>query len=245
MSDVAKLEFPFGQLLPPWDVVAEITSCGDADKWMLVGGLMVQAHALMAGLESRATVDVDLLIDVLADTGNIAYVIANLEGLGFQLQEPGLRGSPLHRLKREDQIVDVLIAEHLPSGKLKAAKVGRLSLMETMGGAQALDRRIKVVFEAPGGVCHFYLPDVLGALVLKAAAYGADNRSKGRHLEDVALLASLIEDVASEQSRLHGSDKKRIRSVRAALENPNHSAWLNLPSKNQSRGQDILRILGE
>jgi len=244
VSGVSKLEFPFGQLIPPWDLVSEIASCVDTKKWMLVGGLMVQAHAMMAGLESRATVDVDLLIDVLADTKNIEYVVDGLTGLGFLLHEPGLRGAPIHRLKRTDQVVDVLIAEHLPSGKLKASKIGRLSLMETLGGSQALDRRMAVSFYAPEGTCNLYMPDVLGALVLKSAAYSSDNRNRERHLEDAALLASLVEDVAFELGRLHGSDKKRIRSVGRVLKNPNHSAWLNLPRENRARGQDVLRILG-
>jgi len=88
------------------------------------------------------------------------------------------------------------------------------------------------------------MPDVLGALILKAAAYGSDNRSKGRHLQDVALLASLITDTAFELSRLHGSDKKRIRSVRNVLGDPNHPAWLNLPPESRVKGRDVLRILG-
>ncbi|MCL2024425.1 MAG: hypothetical protein FWG78_01410 [Coriobacteriia bacterium] len=243
MSGVAKLEFPFGKPLPPWDIVTEVVSRIDADKWMLIGGLMVQAHAMMAELESRATVDVDLLIDVLADTLNIGHVIAGLEELGFELHEPGLRGAPFHRLKRDNQIIDVLIADHLPSGKSKAAKIGLLHLMETPGGAQTLNRRTKVAIEVPDGVCEFYMPDVLGALVLKSAVYRSDNRDKDRHLSDAALLASLVTDIGTELSRLHGSDRKRLRSTAGALADSNHPAWMNLPSKNRLRGQDVLRIL--
>jgi len=229
--------------LPPWDIVGEIAASIEADSWLLVGGLMVQAHAMIAGLESRATVDVDMLIDVLADTQNIERVISGLETLGFQMQEPAFRKSPMYRLKREAQIVDVLVAEHLPSGKRKAAKFGQAPLMEALGGAQAVDRKILVSFGESESLLNFWMPDLLGALVLKSAAYSADNRDRGRHLDDAALLASLITDVASECDRLRGSDKKRLRSTWAALENPNHSAWLNLPDANRVRGHDVLRIL--
>lgn len=59
---------------------------------MLVGGLMTQAHAMLAGYESRATQDIDLLIDVMANTSNISMVVRQLQVMGFDLQEPGLRG---------------------------------------------------------------------------------------------------------------------------------------------------------
>jgi len=229
--------------MPPWDIVEEIAAAIETDSWLLVGGLMVQAHAMMAGFESRATVDVDMLIDVLADTQNIDHVIGGLEGLGFLTQEPAFHKSPVYRLKREDQIVDVLVAEHLPSTKRKAAKFKQLPLMEALGGAQAVDRKMLVSLEGSKGSLNLWIPDLLGALVLKSAAYSSDNRDKGRHLDDAALLASLIVDLASEHRRLRGSDKKRLRSVWVALENPNHSAWLNLPDASRARGHDVLRIL--
>jgi len=240
---VTRLEFPYAQLMPPWDVVGEIASAIEQDSWLLVGGLMVQAHAMIAGLESRATVDVDMLIDVLADTQNIDRVIGGLKDLGFQLQEPAFRKSPIYRLRRDDQIVDVLIAEHLPSGKRKAAKIGQLPLLEALGGAQAVDRKMLASFEDAGHMKSFWMPDQLGALILKSAAYSSDNRDRSRHLSDVALLASLINNLASERERLRGSDKKRIRSVWAVLKDQNHSAWLNLSGTGKARGHDVLRIL--
>ncbi|MCL2438223.1 MAG: hypothetical protein FWC99_03920 [Coriobacteriia bacterium] len=240
---MTRLGFPYSQILPPWDIVGEVIASIEADSWLLVGGLMVQAHAMIAGLESRATVDVDMLIDVLSDTQNIERVINGLETLGFQMQEPAFRKSPTYRLKREDQIVDVLVAEHLSSGKRKVAKFGQVPLMEALGGAQAIDRKMLVSLEGSESLLSFWMPDLLGALVLKSAAYSADNRDRCRHLDDVALLASLITEVAFERDRLRGSDKKRLRSTWAVLEDQNHSAWLNLPNANRVRGHDVLRIL--
>ena len=92
---------------------------------MLVGGLMTQVHAGLAGFASRATDDVDVLVDVLASSRNVSAVIRSLEKMGFEPQEPGLRGSAFHRLAKDDLIVDVLVADHLPAGRQKAAKVKR------------------------------------------------------------------------------------------------------------------------
>ena len=46
--------------------------------------------------------------------------------------------------------------------------------------------------------------DLLGALILKSAAYQADHAGYGdRHLYDAAMLASLITDPDAETQRLH------------------------------------------
>ena len=42
---------------------------------MLIGGLMTQAHAMIAGYQSRSTVDVDVLVDAMASTSNISAVV--------------------------------------------------------------------------------------------------------------------------------------------------------------------------
>jgi hypothetical protein len=244
MAGVARLIIPFEQLYPPWDIVAEIASNTSHDAWMLVGGLMVQAHAMMAGLEPRVTKDVDLLIDVLADSGNLNHVIDSLLNLGFVKQEPGLRGTAFHRMKRNEQIIDVLVAEHLPSRKRQSARIDRMLLMEVPGGAQAIERKLQLTMSVIEKDYSLVIPDLLGAFVLKAAAYGSDTRNKNRHLNDVALLACLFENTSEELSRLHGSDKKRIRLVESALSNPNHNSWMILPSDYRLKGQDSLRILG-
>lgn len=48
----------------PWATVfhlAEQTS--DPTSWRLTGGLMVQMHAIMGGLDARPTTDADFLVD--------------------------------------------------------------------------------------------------------------------------------------------------------------------------------------
>lgn len=52
------------------------------------------------------------------------------------------------------------------------------------------------------------IPKLLGALVLKSAAYCADRRDGHRHLDDIALLSSLITNHKAVLDELHGSDRK-------------------------------------
>ena len=55
--------------------------------------------------------------------------------------------------------------------------------------------------------------DLLGALILKSAAYQADHAGYGdRHLYDAAMPASLISDPDAETRRLHShTDRRRIK----------------------------------
>ena len=227
----------------PWDEVFQIAYILPKSIWMLIGGLMIQAHAHFAGLESRATTDIDMLIDVMTNKAYIGSVISGLEKMGYTPNEPGIRGSAFHRMTKDGLTVDVLIAEHLPSRKRIAASFNNWPMMEIPGGSQALDRQMTVILISKGIEREVRIPDLLGALVLKAAAYTVDKRDRGRHLEDVAVIASLITNHANELKRLQGSDKKRLRSVMAALIDENHPAWLRLNEGQRLKGHDTLRIL--
>ena len=117
-------------------------------------------------------------------------------------------------------------------------------MFEVEGGTQALGRT--VVFEMQTGaeeVVRITVPDELGALVLKGAAYTADSRDRDRHLQDAAVLAACITDHATELSRLGGSDRKRLRILNRALADPSNPAWLSLTPDLRLVGQDTLRIL--
>jgi hypothetical protein len=72
------------------------------------------------------------------------------------------------------------------------------------------------------------VPDPLGALVLKAAAWLVHARDRDRHAHDAALLTSLIADPLTERTRLAGSDRRRLRKLDAVLNEPDHPAWTTL-----------------
>lgn len=233
---------PPGGWAPPWPLVFEIASVLPAHSWVLVGGLMVQLHARAAGVEEfRPTHDVDALIDVMAARVSVAGITAALTARGFDVIEPGWPESPVHRLRRDDDVIDVLVADHLP--KHAQLRLRGHPVLAVDGGAQALARTQQVVIEHDAGTVELTVPDLLGALVLKAAAHMADRRDRERHLRDAALLASLITDHRRELGRLQGSDRKRLRHLNEALNDPLDDAWLLSPDDARQRGQDTLRIL--
>lgn len=235
---------PPGGWAPPWPVVIELASVLPSTSWVLVGGLMVQLHARAAGVEEvRATHDVDALVDVMAAGVSLSGIATALTARGFAVVEPGWPDSPVHRLRRDNDVVDVLVADHLP--KHARPRLNRRPVMAVDGGAQALTRTQGVVIEHDDDVVELSVPDLLGALVLKGAAHTADRRDRDRHLRDAALLASLVTDHRRELGRLQGSDRKRLRHLAGALRDPLDDAWLLLPDDARQRGQDTLRILAE
>jgi hypothetical protein len=115
---------PTIESMPPWNTVIKIAQTINPESWILVGGLMTQTHAMIAGYHSRATTDIDMLIDVMADVKSINTIVSKLEDMDFKKQEPGLRGTAFHRMVQNNLIVDVLVADHLPKGAKSKAKVG-------------------------------------------------------------------------------------------------------------------------
>lgn len=229
--------------LPPWDVVFDLSRATKDDAWVLVGGLMVQVHAALNKRISRATKDVDMLINLMVQGSSVKSIVKALEDLGFEKKEPALRGGTFHRFTMGSRVVDVLIADHLPSGKLASAKVNRWPMMETKGGAQAISRRMPVDVVYGSQTFRIMVPNLLGAIVIKSAAYVADNRDKERHLDDIALLCSFVADVKGMRNQFKGSDAKRIRRAWDALSDSRHPAWLLLEDGERRKGYDALRIL--
>ena len=59
--------------------------------WTLIGGLMVQLHAIAAGFPVvRPTNDVDVLLHVETGRGRAVQVAAALEGLGYRLRRASI-----------------------------------------------------------------------------------------------------------------------------------------------------------
>lgn len=88
--------------------------------------------------------------------------------------------------------------------------------------------------------------DLLGALILKSAAYQADHAGYGdRHLYDAAMLASLITDPDAETRRLHShTDRRRIKLPYDMLtdESP---YWNNLDEQHRRTGFDAIETLAD
>lgn len=229
-------------LLPPWTTVFEVAEAIKVEEWVLVGGLMVQLHARRAFIPPpRATKDVDLLADVLTNRSSLTSIAATLGAIGFEVAMPDSRHAPAYRYARGEEQVDVMVADHLPSGI--RPRLRQHPAFSVEGGAQALTRRDTFVVTSMTGTITISAPDVLGALVGKGAAFMVDPRDRGRHLEDAAVLLASIDSVGDLDLTLNASDRKRLRLIISALTDLLHPAWLTLGDSHQTRAKRNLALL--
>lgn len=241
---------PEGGWFVPWPNVIELSQSLPADHWVLVGGLMVQAHAMAHGINAvRPTEDLDVLLHVEISSSVITETDRTLCQLGYVLQEPAderRKSSPHYRYikgeRSDSERIDVMIPDH--AGPAVARRLKGRPMLEVEGGTQALGRTMTCLLErSDDASARITVPDELGALILKGAAYTVDTRHRDRHLHDAAVLAACITDHARELARLAGSDRKRLGALARALADTTHPAWLALTPGLRLAGQDTLRIL--
>jgi hypothetical protein len=88
----------------------EIAAALPSERWLLVGGLMVHAHARLAGVpHARPTDDADVVVELRA--GSYAEAASTLEALGYRRKEPLDPRAPLHRFTRGAEVVDLMAPE--------------------------------------------------------------------------------------------------------------------------------------
>ncbi|KAB8291998.1 hypothetical protein DSM100685_1010 [Bifidobacterium avesanii] len=206
---------------------------------------MVQAHAMMHGLESRSTEDADLLIDVLVHHNAVREVRDNLQSLGFAVVEGTLTGYTT-RMRRGPCNVDLLVDNHLSPFLRRRAELNGYKMLGMPGSRKAVARSMFVDLEWKGEIARICMPDLLGALLMKAASWReARQDDVGRHLQDCAVLASLVDDPVRELLRLNNrsrSDRKNVRTLRDGL--MGHPEFFRtLDPRHRMRAERTLGIL--
>lgn len=242
-----QLEEPTGGFAPPWPLALELAEAMPPGSWTLVGGLMVQLHALHAGMiPQRSTTDVDIVVHI-ETTMSWARTTQALHQCGYRLQRPNNPKAPSHRFVRDGDVIDVLIADHVAPKALEMRAPGK-NLMKIPGATSALRKTVNChITRSNGSDIVISVPDVLGALTLKGGAYQEDSRDTGRHLEDAVVLLSTIDDadeLVEDHQAWTQNDPRRIRVLARNLP-ADHPAWGLLPQRQRLRAQQSLKILAE
>ncbi|WP_245745642.1 hypothetical protein [Nocardia altamirensis] len=220
--------------------MAELVSIFPGHLWTLVGGLMIQIHAVHADLPiNRATIDIDMVLHIETGATTFGQARYALESVGYQLCIPTERDAPVHRFLRGPQQIDVMIADHLaPSHR---PTVAGHEVFRIPAGTSALRKTVNCDIEvSEGRIITVSVPNVLGALVLKGAAYLEDSRDRDRHLDDAAVLACAIANPRAYAEEMSGSDFRRVQTLATRLNNPVHRSWLAIPPELRQRAQDAL-----
>lgn len=128
----------------PWSTVYAVAAADMSESWLLTGGLMVQLHAIMGGLTARPTTDADLLADLMTDRRGIARLRGVLAARGFETQPGTLTGYTTRMSAPNGDVVDLLVADHLPKFLGTDATIAGAPVLSMPGGTQAVERSMQV-----------------------------------------------------------------------------------------------------
>lgn len=201
---------PPGGWTEPWPYVFELAAALPQERWVLVGGLMVQLHAIAAGVEStRVTVDVDAALRIEAGVYSYQSAASALRTIGYTIDTTTSRA---YRFRRGDDVIDLMVADHTKP----PPRHSRRDVLSVEGGRQAIDRRAPFLLRDEG--VELFAPDLHGAVVLKAAAHRVDQRDRDRHLVDAVTLLACITETSLILQALKGSDRQCLQHLLRALE---------------------------
>lgn len=171
-----------------WETLLRLDEVGH--PWVLVGGQMTMLHCLENGFaRSRPTDDGDLVVGVWTRRDALLGTSRYLRANGFN--EVKTTDGYGYRFECDDAVIDVLLPEGLGRQHEHPTTTSGRRGLSADGGNQALTRaeRVPVIMASFSG--HIRRPNLLGAIVVKAHAYVADSRDKGRHAEDIVALAEI------------------------------------------------------
>nr|NLI50766.1 hypothetical protein [Propionibacterium sp.] len=196
------------------------------ERWMLVGGLMVHAHARLAGIQhARPTDDADLVVELRA--GSYSKAAWALEGLGYQRHEPLDHRAAFHRFTRGTEHVDLMAPEDKP------VRFAGRDVIGVPGSRSALNRTIE--FATPAGV-RIRIPDLASALSLKGAAHQLPGINPTRHLQDAVTLFACADNTVL---GLSTSMRRNINHLINALTATD--AWAATDPSNRRRAVRAIR----
>ncbi len=208
MTVISEPSYGWGQ---PWPRVFELAEALDGCQWVLVGGLMVQTHAFVHNVETtRVTTDVDAATRIEAGSPNYTAAAASVLALGYEVDTNTERA---YRFRRGDDVVDLMAPDHMHPPPRYAGR----DVMLVEAGTQAMDRATPIEFQHGSATSSILVPNLHGALVLKAAAYLVDQRERDRHLLDAITLLACISDTSAIVANLAGSDRSRLTHLLNAL----------------------------
>jgi hypothetical protein len=221
-----------------WSVLVDVATTLQPTEWCLIGGQMVAFRAPIAGVPApRTSDDLDVLSNLYVHPDAVARCARTVRALGFEVEELHTSG---HRFTRGRLVVDVLAPDH-PPRRASLRTVGRRTTVEVPGGTQALRRLELLPVEYAGREVLVPIPNLLGALLLKADATRL--HEPDRHLLDVAFLTSLVIDPLGMRDELTGSDPRRLRAADTHLADADHRVWRALGRERQRAAYATWRLL--
>ncbi|WP_141014739.1 hypothetical protein [Nocardioides sambongensis] len=184
-------------------------------NWTLIGGQLVHLHCADRGVApTRPTDDIDTVVNIRASGSVLETFTGALRDMGFTADTSA--DGVQHRWRRDLAQIDVLIPEGVGERAAAAATgIGGAPTVQAPGTTQALNRTEPVTVVAEGRTGTVLRPNLVGALVGKAAARTeiASDRASTRHCTDFVVLASLISARDFRETEIGPKDRKRLRKM--------------------------------
>ena len=171
-----------------WSLVAELANRFEPKSWVLIGGQMVALHVHLAGgVPRRTTTDVDIVADILTDRSAFHACRAVALDMGLEAQ-PSITGRNLHRFSGPAGHLDLMVPDHLPTNLTR--QFTSPTPVPVAGGQRALDRRMVAHIDTEAGPASIPLPDLVGAIVIRARAGAIAAAKRGSDATRIRLVSS-------------------------------------------------------
>lgn len=224
-----------------WALVGELARSVPEGSWVLVGGLMVQAHALRSkNIVTRQTTDIDALLNL--SISSVSQIAGSIQSMGFEPHAPSFGGS-FHRFNRGSESIDVMVGQDV---RQPVRWFGQ-EVLRSPGAAQAIARADKYVFVQGGQIFTVLVPDSVGATIAKAAAHKVDRRDRERHLTDLISLLASAPRGAFAGHEYSAKDRQYLRRVVNELSDQKQRRWLVLNDIERARAaasyEELLTVI--
>ena len=168
MSDPVELPAMNEAQEQSWHALMDLYERLDS-HWTLIGGQLVHLHCAERGvLPTRPTNDIDTVVDIRASQSILMTFTSALKDMGFR---PEISGEGIqHRWRRDQAQIDVLIPEGVGVRAASLIGAGGAPTIPAPGTTQALNRSEVVMVRVGGRTGSVLRPNLVGALVGKAAA---------------------------------------------------------------------------
>ncbi len=217
-----------------WQAVGEL-AVRLPPGWVLIGGLMVQLHAIEHGMvDVRPTRDIDVLGQA-RPPGALPAIDAALRDDGFDPHDPDPDGYG-YRYERGGLVVDVLAPDGI---KPPPALAGGVTAVGVPGGSQALSRSETVVVRVGDGSFQLKRPTLLGAILIKARSLMVHSDPASQR-EDLLRLLSLVDEPRELAGALRESERRWLQRAETRLD---FSAVSLLATDAQRRAELAYRLL--
>ena len=217
-----------------WMQLGELTNALP-EGWVLVGGLMVQLHALEHSVAvARATKDIDLLGQARPPE-KLQAIAHALQEANFELSDPDADGYG-YRYERDGVIVDLLA----PDGMKAPPTLGQgVKAIGIPGGSQALKRSelVGVTIEDR----HFVLrrPTLPAAVLIKARSLMV-HEDPASQREDLLLLLSLIPDPRGTAGEISSTERGWLTRAEQRLDLRGQSLLAATAARNAALAYRLL-----